>query len=294
MELPWNKRKRLEKERDELSKKIQEIEKERDKYREKLEAEEERRSRLSKEKQEAQEKLNKLEDKLNNDNQSDKERKEKNDIKFEKPQVMEVKRILEKLNSIKSPEEDLVSIHSSKRFSDLPDMKGLKNTLNSEDYSRVSSEKSFAAFIDGELFSIVIKSRPFFQPNWKLGETFEVSELTDFIEKEKHWALVSTGETKIFNEQDGKVKEVDRVTTRVDNQQKKGGFSQGRFERKRDEQVEEHVEKTKEMIEDFENLKLLGNKKLCKELPGDYLGGFDSSKDPGSKLLYNFRIKRYI
>ena len=292
MELPWNKKKRLQEERDELSEKIQEIEKERDKYREKLKAEEERRSRLSKEKQEAQEKLNRLKDKLNN-NQTDNTQEEKKDIKFEKPRIKEVKRILEKLDSVRSPEEDLVSIQSPKQFSNLPDMKGLKNTLNSEDYSRVSSKKSFAAFIDGELFSIVIKSRAFFQPDWKLGEKFEVTALTDFIEKEKHWALVSTGETKIFHEQDGKVAEVDRVTTRVDNQQKKGGFSQGRFERKRDEQVEEHVEKTKEMIEDFENLKLLGNKKLCKELPGDYLGGFDSSKDPGPELFYNFRMKRY-
>mgnify|MGYP002763041299 CR=1 FL=1 len=83
------------------------------------------------------------------------------------------------------------------------------------------------------------------------------------------------------------------MKTRVDNQQKKGGFSQRRIERKRDEQLEAHIEKTEELLEEFEDVNLLGNKKLCKDLQGEYLGGFDSSRSPGPMLFYDFRMKRY-
>jgi len=205
----------------------------------------------------------------------------------------EVKKILGKLSTVESPEKDLVTLYTSGKIKDLPDLKGLKNTLNSKDYSRLSSEKSFIAFMDGELFSAVLKTRPFFKSSWKLSSGFQVDELIDFIESEKYWALVATGETKIFLEEDGEFEEVERVKTRVENQQKKGGFSQGRFERKRDEQLEVHIEKTEEMLEGFEDVKLLGNKKLCKDLPGEYLGGFDSSRNPGPELFYDFRLKRY-
>lgn len=293
MELPWNKKERLQEEKDKLEAKIKELEEERDKYREKLDAEQERRSKLSKEKQEAQEKLNRLQDKLNNTETTTNKQEDKKEIEWTKLSLSEVKNLLEKLESVNSPEKDLVTVYSPGHMDSLPDTKGLKNTLDSEDYSLLSSKNSFAAFMDGGLFRTILKSRPFFNSDWKLDRKFEVNQIKKFIKEEKHWALISAGKTKIFHEQDGEVKEIDRVKTRVENQQKKGGFSQGRFERKRDEQVEEHTEKTQEAIKELENVKLLGNKKLCKELAGEYLGGFDSSKDPGAKMFYNFRVKHY-
>jgi len=295
MELPWNKKERLQEENDKLEEEIKEVRDERDRYREKLDAEEKRRSKLSKEKQEAQEKLNRLQDKLKNkEKTTSKEESGEEGTKWAKLDLNEIKNILEKLDSVKSPEKDLVTVKSTERIENLPDLKGLKNTLNSSDYSSLSSEKSFFAFIDGKIFSTVLKTRKFFKKDWKLDQEFHTDELKDFIESEKHWAIVSAGKTQVFHEENGEFEEVDRVTTRVENQQKKGGFSQGRFERKRDEQVEEHVKKTKELIKDFENLKVLGNKKLCKELKGEYLGGFDSSREPSPEMFYDFRLKRLV
>jgi hypothetical protein len=72
--------------------------------------------------------------------------------------------------------------------------------------------------------------------------------------------------------------------------------SGGEYERKASvdqRELEEHIDKTEELLEEFEDVKLLGNKKLYKDLPGEYLGGFDSSQSPGPKLFYDFRLKRY-
>ncbi len=293
MELPWKKYSNLKEKKEKLEKKVQELEKEKEKYQAQLESEKERRSELSRKKQEAEEQLNRLKDKLENQENTEKDTEEVNETDWERPELQEVKKIIGKLSTVESPEKDLVTLYTPGKIKNLPDLKGLKNTLNSEDYSRLSTEKSFIAFMDGEIFSTVLKTRPFFKSSWKLCRGFQVEEITDFIESEKYWALVTTGETKIFVEEDGEFEEVERVKTRVENQQKKGGFSQGRFERKRDEQLEAHIDKTEELLEEFEEVKLLGNKKLCKDLPGEYLGGFDSSRSPGPKLFYDFRLKRY-
>ena len=202
MELPWKKYSNLKEKKEKLEKKVQELEKEKEKYQAQLESEKERRSELSRKKQEAEEQLNRLRDKLENQENTEKDTEEVNETDWERPELGEVKKILGKLATVESPEKDLVTLYTPGKIKDLPDLKGLKNTLNSEDYSRLSREKSFIAFMDGEIFSTVLKTRPFFKSSWKLDREFQVEEITDFIESEKYWALVTTGETKSFVEED--------------------------------------------------------------------------------------------
>lgn len=293
MELPWRKYRKLKSENEGLELEIEKLEQERDSYKERLEAEEERRSELARKKQEAEEELNKLKDRLNTLSKvkEDKETTEK--FRWEKPGFNNLKTTLEKIKSVKSPENDLVTIFSPKDLKNISDIKGLKNTLNSEDYQRISSDESFMAFMDDGIFKVILKTRPFFKGKWLLDDEFRVEKVLEFIENEKYWALVTIGETKVYKEEDGYTTEVERLRTRVNDQQKKGGYSQDRFENIREEQLEEHIERTENVLEDLENVKLLGNQKLCKELPGEYLGGFDSSKEPGPEMFYNFRFKRY-
>ena len=294
MKLPWREKTETQEKLEELKQEIEELEEEKKKYREQLTAEKERRSKLSSEKQEAEEKLNKLQDKLRNYESVEKEEETGRKYRWEKPRFEQLKKNLEKLSSVESPEEDLVTVLSPTKVSDLPDLKGLKNSLSKSTYTHISSEKSFIAFLDEEFFQVVLKSRPFFESDWMLENNFSAEKLLDLINSEKYWALVSAGRTRVFEEQGGYFEEVEDLKTRVENQQKKGGFSQGRFERKRDEQIEEHLERAENVLEDLENVKLLGERSLCEDLSGEYLGGFDSSKSPGPDMFYGFRLKKTV
>jgi len=291
MKLPWNQNQELKDKISELEEKLEETREDKESVEKQLEAEKERRSNLSSQKQEAEEKINRLKDKLENQETQKEDKKTKENNSWRKLNFKEAEKTLKKIHSIKSPDKDMITVYHSRDFNNLPDVKGLKNTLNSKDYKRISSEENVIAFTDGETFNFILKTRPFFEPDWSLKDEFDVEELLEFMDRDKHWALVTTGETKIFEEQNGVVSEVERVKTRVDDKQKKGGFSQGRFENKRDEQIQEQVKKTRETLKQFNDVKLIGNKKLCMNLDGKYLGGFDSSKNMSAEALYCFKIK---
>jgi hypothetical protein len=135
---------------------------------------------------------------------------------------------------------------------------------------------------------------PFYSPKFVLQEFFDVADILEFFRKEKFWVTLSSGNTSIYREKSGKVKEVESIKSRVNREHSKGGFSQGRFERKRDEQIQSHVEDVKKELEelDEENLYLLGEKNLCKELPGNYLGGFDPNRKRPEQF-YQLQFKRF-
>ena len=294
MKLPWSseeKQQRIQ----ELEEKIQELKEERNRLSKKFQAEKNRRSKLASEKQEAEEQKNRLEDKLRNQEKTEKASEKKKKSEWENLEFQEARNGLEKIKSVKSPEKDLVTVYSPGKISEMLDLKGLKNSLSSETYSKFSNEKNILAFVDDSFFGTVLRTRPFFQADWSLGKNFEAGKILEFIEKEKIWALVSANNTRIFRESEGKFEKIEEVKNRVEKKQKKGGFSQGRFERKREEQIQQHVDETREKLENLEEdeIFLLGEKKLCTDLRGDYLGGFDSSKPAGPDLFYSFQMKKF-
>lgn len=261
-----------------------------------LEAEKERRKKSSREKQEAEEKLNRLRDRLRNfeNDSSDKseetvERSQKDPISFERTLQM-----LEKLDTMESGEKDLVTVYSPSKTENLDDLRGLKNSISNEQYSEIEGLSSFCAFLDRDTINTVLESRPVFDSGFEVDKFFDVGELLEFIESKKIWVLVSSGSTRIFREDAGSWRKVESVKSRVDREHSKGGFSQGRFERKREEQIEKHLNQVRETLHEFEQEKvyLLGTEKLCEDLPGTYLGGFDpNSKRP--EQFYRFRVKRF-
>jgi len=290
MKLPWDKTEKiqeLEKEKKQLQQKIEELEDEKESYRERFEAEKERRSKLSAEKQKTEEEINKLQQKLENSSEETKETKEISNVEREEISLEEARRILEKFSTIQSPENDLITVYSPEDIGELADQQGLKGSVSKQNYNFMSEDSSFAAFMDEDFLGIKLKTRPFFKPEWKLKEEFDTSRISSFIEEEKEWAAVSAGETTIFQEKNGEILEKKEVSSRVDSKQKKGGFSQGRFERKRQEQIDEHVRMVEEKI--GEDTFLVGEKSLCKKLPGTYLGGFNGDRE-FVDALYNFRL----
>jgi hypothetical protein len=138
---------------------------------------------------------------------------------------------------------------------------------------------------------LFISCRPFFDAEWSSSSSFSLDQVSEFVEEDKVWAKVSAGNSKVFRESNGDLELVEHVKDRVNRQHRSGGFSQGRFERKRDEQIEGHLDNLREVLPEDEQVFLVGERGLCKELPGEYLGGFDPNRSD-LDALYGFGFRR--
>ena len=300
MRLPWELKAKLrekEKEIGNLEDRIEQLEEEKNSWQERFEAEKERRSELSRKKQEAEEERNRLMERLEENNERSEENREDSlttdNSEFQDLDFSEAVEALEKIKSVNSPRKDLATIYSPGKLSDVSSLKTLKNSVSSERFSVLQNQSSFVAFSDPVLGVFVLKMKPFFNDLDKTENSFEVEKLLQFLKEKKHWCLVSAGETGIYREENGGFEQVERITNRVDREHSKGGFSQGRFERKRDEQIEQHKEQIQEKLEAYSNVYLVGDKKLCKDLDGKYLGGFNPNRGkPGQ--FYGFRFRTFF
>jgi hypothetical protein len=291
MKLPWDKNR---KERiQQLEEKLEQLEEEKEKLENQYQAEKERRSKLSRKKQEAEEKANRLEDKiegLKGEKQTEEKKEEEGlkDIGFE-----QAHRLLKKLSTLEDEREELVTVQCPGKFGKFDRKKDLKNSIGKREFQQLSGKKSFAAFMDSDLGSWMLETRPFFGEKLEISENFDVSGLLEFIEREKIWVLLSAGNTQIFREEEGSWEEVETLKSRIEKQHSKGGFSQGRFERKREEQIEQYMDEVKEFVEGVDGeIFLLGDQRFCEEIPGKRLGGFDPNRGRPEQF-YGFRLKNF-
>nr|EGQ39798.1 MAG: hypothetical protein J07AB56_05260 [Candidatus Nanosalinarum sp. J07AB56] len=292
MELPWQKASRLQDRVETLEAEKSSLEDELESVESQLESEAGRRKKLARQKQDAEEKLNRLQDRL----ETEKSSKESGDASQADAASSrsasdlshgEAVRLLRRLDGMSA--EGLVQVCSPGKVSKLGDTKGLRDALG-EEYGSVSGLESVAVFHDPQLFTVALDTRPFIEPGWSRGE-FDASGILEFIESRKTWVLVSAGETRILEEKSGRVVKQDRIQSRVNHEHSKGGFSQERFEEKRSNQVERHLGNVQESIEGRDPVYLLGEKRLCSDLPGERLGGFDPNASPPEQL-YAFRVTR--
>lgn len=287
---PWTylgEKRKLEEQLREKEEELEEASEEVEKFRKRFEAEKERRSELSRKKQEAEKELKKARQRLEQEGESQKSSEEKKDRSSRRLSFRQAFKGLKKLSSISSDDEDLVTVYGDE---DQMDLKALKNSISREEFRHL--ENGHIVFSDGDFLRLKLETRPFFKNSWSTGESFETEPLRDFIDKEKVWILASMGSTEIFREASGEFELIDSVKSRVDRKQKKGGFSQGRFERKRDEQIQNHADAVNKKLEEVDGEKfVLGDKRLCEDLNAEYLGGFDSSREASPNVFYNFRVK---
>lgn len=290
MKLPWRKISELENEKEELEASISEKQEQIEKLQDMLEAEKDRRSKLAREKQEAEEKLNHLRDKIEGLKTDQQDEEDETGSEFKSISIEDFKDSLDKLGSFKSDKKDFLTVYSPGKLSNHQDISDIRNSIPEEELRPLLNQENLLIFYDRNLGVFCFKLRAFFDERFEVSNMFYTGEIVDFVKKEKYWALVSRGESKVFSESDGDYEEIERITDRVNSQHGKGGFSQGRFERKRDEQVDQHLDNVEQKLEGLENLYLLGDKALCKELPGNHLGGFD----PNSSIIQNFYRPRRL
>lgn len=288
----WNSDEEKEDRIKELEGKLEEAREEKEKWENRFKAEKERRSKLSSEKQEAEEKINRLEDRLEGLKSGEEKEEveeiedtEKKDLSFN-----EARRVVSKLSSVESSEKDLVTVYHTGDTDDLDDLRGLKNSITGDQFNGIS-DPGIYLFDEDEVLDLFISCRPFFDAEWSSSSSFSLDQVSEFVGEDKVWAKVSAGNSKVFRESNGDLELVEHVKDRVNRQHRSGGFSQGRFERKRDEQIEGHLDNLREVLPEEEQVFLVGERDLCMDLPGEYLGGFDPNRSD-LDALYGFGYRR--
>lgn len=290
MKLPW-KKPELNERIQELESLIEEKDEELERLQKMLDAEKERRSKLAKEKQNAEEKINRLKDRLKGLNTDNKDEEEIQGLEFEDIGFQDFKNSLDKLGSMRSQKNDVATVCSPKKLSRHSKIQEIKNSIPEKELNPLMNLDKLLIFYDPDLGLNVFKLTPFYSEKLCLSDRFHVENILDFISKKKTWVLVSRGNTKIYREENGNVEELKTVKSRINRQHGKGGFSQGRFERKRDEQVDQHLEEVESELQNQNNIYLLGEEGLCNQLPGKRVGGFDPNRSPLNNFYRPRRLK---
>lgn len=108
------------------------------------------------------------------------------------------------------------------------------------------------------------------------------------------FALVRSDMFALGSYEDGERVEFEGFESDVMNEHSKGGFSQDRFERRRDNQISEHLEKAAEAIEshatDADRVVVVGEQSVLGELRGlaDATATVDATGDPEEALAHAF------
>lgn len=273
---------------DKLYRKVDKVEENLERSNKRYKAERKRRSKLSKQKQEVEKENSKLKNKIQSLKDEDNAIKHEKSFETREITFERCHSFLKKIKQIKSDKKDLVTIYSENKVAKHPKVKDIKNSISKNNFNRLNNVSNSISFFDNSLINFTITCRPFFDNTLVVDKKFAAERILQFINKNKTWVLVSSGESEIYKEKGGSWEKENIVKSRVDRKHSKGGFSQGRFENKRDKQIDEHVKKLNKELQEKEEIYLLGDKRVCKQVEGVYLGGFDKSQGLGANTFYNF------
>ncbi|MHB8100882.1 MAG: Vms1/Ankzf1 family peptidyl-tRNA hydrolase [Methanosarcina sp.] len=168
-----------------------------------------------------------------------------------------VQAYLSKLSSFRAPADDLLTVYlpSGTRLSGVLsekvlDLMGEKILTLLE---RLDPETGLVLFYD--LYSMICEAIvppvPIISPSWQLGNSFETSSLKESLSKDYRMLILilHAGESFIGFAPDARVfdsKEL--IRSSVKEKHSKGGFSQRRFERLREEDIAHHMGKVFEAL----------------------------------------------
>jgi peptide subunit release factor 1 (eRF1) len=203
-----------------------------------------------------------------------------------------VQAYLSKLKFFQSPADDLMTVY-------LPPSTRLSGVLSEKLLERVDEktlalldrfdpETGFVLFYDLHrmVCEAIAPPVPITSPAWHLGHSFEVSVLEEYLSKDYHMLvlILHAGESFIGFAPDGRVFDTEElIHSSVKEKHSKGGFSQRRFERLREEDIAHHMDKVVEALE-----KVLEENKFI-----DYVflsGDFQLIGEVRKRLPFNLEI----
>ncbi|MCH7661598.1 MAG: hypothetical protein IH933_13815 [Euryarchaeota archaeon] len=277
--------------RAELKDRIAELEDERENLKARFEAEAERRREATRKKQDAEERENRLEDRIEDlEGQIERTEKER-ELEFRGVETVREKRlreILSRLDSLQTNEEGVLTAMVE---GDGEPPEAVREAF-CERTSLVSrAAPCLAVTDDAGLLSIALKAPLSPEPFVTWSDRVELDRGWFLPEGEFAFALVRS-DLFAMGEFSGTDREsFTAFESDVKGDHSKGGFSQGRFERRRDNQIAAHIEKCKEAIGNRESNRLIvvGQRTLLKEFDAMAKRAVDATGDPEQALESAFR-----
>ncbi|AKB43870.1 Vms1/Ankzf1 family peptidyl-tRNA hydrolase [Methanosarcina vacuolata] len=183
---------------------------------------------------------------------------------------------LSKLKSFHAPADDLLTAYlpSGTRLSGVISEKVLERVEeeNLTLLDRLETETGIVLFYDIHrmICEAIAPSFPVTSSSWQLGDSFEVSLLEEILNKDYRMLVLvlHAGESFIGFAPDARVFDTEElIRSSVKEKHSKGGFSQRRFERLREEDIAHHMDKVIEALD-----RVLEENKLidCVILSGDF------------------------
>lgn len=307
-------RKELEKKIEILQARINELEPENKSLSTRLSKQEVRAKKAVSDKQEADLALKKAEKRIDNLEYSLENLKEEtqktDDLTFKRSVTLTNAQscdLLSQIGSIRSRNEDLVTVYlrPNESFTDLNEFdieleQDVKYLMQ-----RIESPTGMALFYDlkrlGMVRMLMTPPFPIGESKWKLDRVFDTAQLQELLEQNKVFCilLAHAGESFIGISNRETFIDYKIVRSSVKEKHTKGGWSQRRFERLRDEDIKHHAEKARAVFEALvdeykDELKMVvasGEHNLIKEITG---GGDSGYRYPFPLLIRSIDSKAKV
>lgn len=277
--------------RAELKDRIEELSEEKRRLRNQLDAEQERRADAASARQDAEERVNRLEDKIAQlEGELAREREEDDgaDLAFRRVERLRGERldgVLARVGSVDAgPEGALTAMVAD--GDDVPD--AVADAFGERTALVRRAAPCLALVDDAGVVATTLSVPAPPEPFCEWGDSFRVAE--EWVRPTGRFALALVrGGVFALGEYDGRdCVAFEGFESDVGDDHSKGGFSQGRFERRRDEQLAEHVDDCEAAIDarDHERLYVVGDARLVGELDVDATATatVDASGDPEDAL----------
>jgi len=273
-----------------LKERIEEVEDEKRRLREQLEAEERRRSEAASARQDAEERVNRLEDKIAQLEGEIERKRDAEDVEspsFHRVESLRGGRldaVVERLRSVDAGAEGALSAFVAE--GDVPDP--VREAFGDRSALVRRAAPCLAYVDDAGLVSATLSVPAPPEPFWAWDDSFRVEDEWCKPTGRFAFALVRAGVFAV-GEYDGRERTSYRgFASDVKGDHSKGGFSQGRFERRRDAQIDEHLADCEAALRDRdpERLYVAGDARLVDALDVDATAtaAVDASGDPEDAL----------
>jgi peptide subunit release factor 1 (eRF1) len=273
--------------RTELKERIEELEERRDRLEARLEAESQRRADAVSAKQDAEERANRLEDRIADlEGQLDAEDAESADIGFRREEQLRggrVDEILDRLGSFEGAPESVLTAYVEDGV-EVPEP--LRERLG--DRARLVSRAAPCLVCADDAGLLAAALRPPVAPEPFLERAATPTVERSWLRPTGRFALALV-RSDVFAvgvyEGDERV-DYEGFESRIKSDHSKGGFSQTRFERLRDEQIATHVEECTDALASVEadRLYVVGDGRLVGEFDADATAAVDATGKPEAAL----------
>lgn len=275
--------------RSELKSRIAELNEERDRLEARFEAERERRREAVRDRQDAEERENRLEDRIEDLEGRLDRTQEDADLEFRGVETLRRERtreVLDRLDSLQTSEEGVLTAMVEERVPE-----EIETAFGEHAALLARVAPCLAVTDDAGLVSAVL------QPPLAPAPFVTWSDTVDF---DREWFLpkgtfafaLVRSDLFAMGEFDGTEREsVTAFESDVKGDHSKGGFSQGRFERRRDAQIDSHLDECREVVENRETERLIvvGQRTLLRGFDAEATQAVDATGDPEEALGTAFR-----